>query len=131
MGLQMPSILDFETQGWKGSKEEEELYSRDWNLVLHLFHTSLDGQHFYHKPLRYPSIALISSKLTLEEIIERVEMANRSVLQRSDQIYFAYGGDTIINDEEVVWHRDAFFPAMSELGYPAKQRSASEGIRAD
>lgn len=28
MGLQMPSIADFETRDWKGSKEEEELYSK-------------------------------------------------------------------------------------------------------
>lgn len=65
MGLQMPSIADFETRGWKGSKEEEELYSKAWDLVLcgHLLYEPLDAGHSYHKPFRFLSIALAGSKL--------------------------------------------------------------------
>lgn len=58
-------------------------------------------------------------------------MTKRYVLQRSDQIYLAYGGDAIINDEEVVRHRDAFFPAMRELGYQVEPRVPNQGVRVD
>lgn len=133
MGLQMPSIADFETRDWKGSKEEEELYSKAWDLVLrgYLLHERLDAGHSYHKPFRFLRIALASSKLTLEEITERVEMAKRYVLQRSDQIYLAYGGDAIKNDAEVVRHRDAFFPDMRELGYQVEPRVPNQDVRVD
>lgn len=58
-------------------------------------------------------------------------MAKRHVRQRSDQIYFTYGGGTIMNDAEVVRHRDAFFSAMRELGYQVEPRVPIQGVSVD
>jgi hypothetical protein len=63
-------------------------------LHEHLLHEPRDTGHSYHKPLRFLWVALASSELTFSEITERVELAKRHVLQRPDQIYLAYGGDT-------------------------------------
>jgi hypothetical protein len=126
MGLEMPNINDYEVESWKPSTEQRELKSKVWTeLVRKSLLDKPYGPHAgwprYYKPLDYICIALAESRLSWEEMLEKIRIAEEYTQERANQIVSMHHGDEIIADREVVRNRDAFFKVIKDLGHRVRQ----------
>ncbi|KAM5478574.1 hypothetical protein McanCB56680_006265 [Microsporum canis] len=121
MGIEAPSIKEFEVDQWKVEWEKKEKRDDLFRYILQarLFDPPMIGL-YYSKPAVFLAIALVETCQSRKEAEDKVSLALDAKFLRMENIIAQVPAEQVIDDAQVTKDGKTFFQEMKKLGHKVR-----------